>query len=977
MGLSLVVGPAHVGKVALLLERYLDVLERDPWLVVPNRVDVDRVERDLIRRRPALLAGTIGTFDDLFRHVAEVRTARFLSRPRPSARSPFGARSRVASSTVCASLPAPPGSPTRCSQAIGELEAGLVDLDGLDGELAALVERVSRGAWTCSASAIATACAATPSSASAATSTRGRGAPLRVRLRGSHGRGVGARRGARRAHRRHRLDPVRARAEPRSRALDGDGRGSRGARRRAASRSCRPRRARRLPAALVHLERELFTDDVDDRAAARRLDPLPRGSRNTRHGRARRERGRGARCGAARRRRASPSSASPSTAGERRSRRRFAQLGVPCARRARTPSGRVAAGRRAPVSSCGTSGSAAVAAICSRSSVRRSPGSSVARSTSSRDASAGVRSPTRRASRRRARSCAALRCPRSSSCGRPRIRSWARRLFSRSMVRNAWGLESPPTSDDARVDARAYRAAERTLGELAALAGADSRSCREDVLAALERTRVAPESPAQGRVAVARPRASAARARSTSCSCSASRKGRSRAAADRRRFSSDELRAELGGRLARPDAVARDRYLFYTTCTRATRRLVLVREAAGDEGVPREPSPFWEDVRSLFDDADVQRATRRRSLSALTWPLESAPSERERLRALVRLAAEDEDGADASPRPTTGRAGSTVRGERSTGRPRCGAGRSIAPVRREDDLLGDGARAVRGLLVGVARRARHRSEEDRRRARPDPARLGAAHDAESLLRVAAARARLRARDTGEPRGGDRARPSLPRRCARVRRAARSHRAPGGRAPAHAPLRPRGLPARRGGLGRGVRARDGSRSRSAPTARPRSSSAASRSPTISGSPGRSTGSTSTRSARAGSCRTTSRGRARTPHARSTVSSACRSRSTSSRSATSSVSSRSAACTGRSRGAGSRAGCSRESAREDLPGFARDDYLDEDTFWARSRPRASAPPRTRGASRAGDVRHDPKGDGCPSWCDLWPICRVPRA
>ena len=25
----------------------------------------------------------------------------------------------------------------------------------------------------------------------------------------------------------------------------------------------------------------------------------------------------------------------------------------------------------------------------------------------------------------------------------------------------------------------------------------------------------------------------------------------------------------------------------------------------------------------------------------------------------------------------------------------------------------------------------------------------------------------------------------------------------------------------------------------------------------------------------------------------------------------------------------------------------------------------------------ARHDPKGDGCPSWCDLWTICRVPRA
>ena len=62
----------------------------------------------------------------------------------------------------------------------------------------------------------------------------------------------------------------------------------------------------------------------------------------------------------------------------------------------------------------------------------------------------------------------------------------------------------------------------------------------------------------------------------------------------------DDTRRELGGRLERPDAVARDRYLFYTTCTRATQRLVLVREAASDEGVPREPSPFWDDVVSLF-----------------------------------------------------------------------------------------------------------------------------------------------------------------------------------------------------------------------------------------------------------------------------------------------------------------------------------------------------------------------------------------
>ena len=70
MGLSLVVGPAHAGKVALLLDRFVDALDRDPWLIVPNRVDVDRVERELAGRGGALLAGTVGTFDTLFAFLA-------------------------------------------------------------------------------------------------------------------------------------------------------------------------------------------------------------------------------------------------------------------------------------------------------------------------------------------------------------------------------------------------------------------------------------------------------------------------------------------------------------------------------------------------------------------------------------------------------------------------------------------------------------------------------------------------------------------------------------------------------------------------------------------------------------------------------------------------------------------------------------------------------------------------------------------
>ena len=116
-------------------------------------------------------------------------------------------------------------------------------------------------------------------------------------------------------------------------------------------------------------------------------------------------------------------------------------------------------------------------------------------------------------------------------------------------------------------------------------------------------------------------------------------------------FLDDEARGELDrqarARLVRPDPVERDRYLFYTACTRATRRLTLVREAATDEGNPREPSPFWDEVAVLFDPDDVRRWTRRRPLSQLTWELEEAPTERERLRALAQLAVGDPAEAEA------------------------------------------------------------------------------------------------------------------------------------------------------------------------------------------------------------------------------------------------------------------------------------------------------------------------------------------
>jgi RecB family exonuclease len=73
-----------------------------------------------------------------------------------------------------------------------------------------------------------------------------------------------------------------------------------------------------------------------------------------------------------------------------------------------------------------------------------------------------------------------------------------------------------------------------------------------------------------------------------------------------------------------------------------------------------------------------------------------------------------------------------------------------------------------------------------------------------------------------------------------------------------------------------------------------------------------------------------------------------------------------------------GLLRAGAKEDLPGFVSTDYLDEDEFWRQvetGRERATAlVERIRG----GDVEHDPKGGfPCPSWCELWSMCRVRRA
>jgi hypothetical protein len=67
----------------------------------------------------------------------------------------------------------------------------------------------------------------------------------------------------------------------------------------------------------------------------------------------------------------------------------------------------------------------------------------------------------------------------------------------------------------------------------------------------------------------------------------------------------------------------------------------------------------------------------------------------------------------------------------------------------------------------------------------------------------------------------------------------------------------------------------------------------------------------------------------------------------------------------------------AGEETVAGLNRNDYLDDEAFWALTE-RARDHARGFGERiRQGDVHHDPKGGECPSWCDLWPMCRVRRA
>src|SRR5437762_2638071 len=552
MALTLLAGPANAGKVALLLERYLSALADEPFLIVPNRSDVDRVERELLASSGALLGGEIGTFDDLFRRLArdggEHRPVATDAQRALIVRRALG-EARLNGWTRSARFA---GFADALSSALGELESGLVDPGELEGDLAGLyaeyrAELDRLGLWD------------------RGRERRAAAERLAVELGAWDRRPVFAYgfedlTGAQWAL----LEALAGRAEVTVSLPYEPGRPAFASLERTAadlSSLARPRieelppRPEVRPPALAHLERSLFSDerDPDERGVA--LDGALRFFEG---------------------------------AGRRGVLERVAEELLALIRSGTPPE--------------------EIALVCPRVERYRPP----------------------------------LELLRKAQTPLAALRD-----LSRFMLRAAHGLESPPVGEESRQDLRAFEALTRLVDELEGWLALGGSLTPDEIVAAVERVSVRAAGAGEaGRVDVV----DLLRARTRRYEVVfvlGLEEGTLPRRGETSPFLDEETARELDSRLrrsrlAKPDAGARARYLFYTACTRATPRLYLVREAANDEGGPREASPFWDEVRDLFWEDEVRRATTRRPLSALTWPVEQAPTERERLRAVASLAALDE-----------------------------------------------------------------------------------------------------------------------------------------------------------------------------------------------------------------------------------------------------------------------------------------------------------------------------------------------
>ena len=638
MALRLLVGPANAGKIEQLLDRYLAALGRDPILIVPNRPDVEWAERELLTRRAGLIGGWICTFPDLFERIADADPARrrvasetqqSLVIRRAVARTPLNGLGDSARSA---------GFADALRDAIAEVESGLLAPEELEGPFARLYasyreELDTLGLWDRQLLRAVAAerlggeldsWAGQPVFAYGFEDLTTAEWALLEALAG-------------------RTDVVVSLPyEPGRPAFEWLAETSAGLQRLAGDslEELVPRYLEVAHPALAYLERSLFGGEAGEtppiEGAVRFFEGA--GSRGTLELV-------GEEVLALLRAGTAPAEIGVVVPSIERWRSpletAFGTLGIPYALDLPLRFGQSGYGQ-ALLALLRFAWTGAARGELFRylrspySGLRRSSADFVEGRLRGRAISAPDRVEEELEALREAR-LPALDALRAAASPIEAVRELAT-----AMLRATHGLERPPADEHSRDDLRAYEGCRRVLAELEGWEQLAEPVSREDVIAALERATVRrPSATDAGRVPVL----DLMRARTRRFE-HVFVLGLEEGSLPRRTpatpFIDDDERRRLGPRLRRADAVARDRYLFYTACTRPTERLYLVREAASDEGSPREASPFWEEVAGLFRVEEVARWTVRRPLSSLTWRLESAPTDRERLRALAILSADEE-----------------------------------------------------------------------------------------------------------------------------------------------------------------------------------------------------------------------------------------------------------------------------------------------------------------------------------------------
>jgi len=637
--LNLLVGPANAGKVERLLEQFSAALDRHPFLVVPNAGDIVRLQRDLLSRSAALFAGRVGTFDDLFRELgagAGARGALSDAARRLLVRSLLD-QTQLSSFSRSARFG---GFIDALVEGFAELESALIEPGQVDGELGSLyslyldqLERLGLADRELERWLIADRVAAEPGAWA-------RERPLFVHgfedLTGAQWR---------------LLDLLAARSEVTVALPYEPGRAAFAALARTQQELARraPGRITELPArsseyahpALAFIERRLF-EPVE--AAAPPIEGAVRfleasGSRAAfelvaEEALALLRQGVEAEeiaviCPSLDRRRAALETA-------------FSGFELPYVLEGRVKLAQIPFGHAL----CGLLRFAWLGGARSDLfSFVRSPYSEVTRSSADflegRLRGRAVHTPARieseLASLRNGRQLSDLELLAGAGSSLEAVRE-----LSTLMLQRAYGLEGPPASERARLDLRAFESVRLLLDELEgwqALSGQPLE--RDDLVAAVERAPVRIGSADEpGRVVVSDLLQTRAR-RFKAVFLIGLEEGSFPRRSSKHRLLDDDARERLEQEMATPppaDELERDRFLFYNACTRAYERLFLVRESAGEDGSPRQASPFWEELRELFPAAEVERWTKRRSLSKLVWDeIDQAPNERERLRSLAAL----------------------------------------------------------------------------------------------------------------------------------------------------------------------------------------------------------------------------------------------------------------------------------------------------------------------------------------------------